>query len=101
MFFKLHINHILANIEYTLSAETDIRDRGKRRNVAIVYSGGDDVFIVGAWNEIIETGIDLVEAFRKYTQGKLTLSAGIGMFPKKYPVKAMASGAVQCHAPSS
>lgn len=90
MFFKLHINHILANGEYTLSAETDIRDRGKRRNVAVVYSGGDDVFIVGAWNEIIETGIDLVEAFRKYTQGKLTLSAGIGMFPKKYPVKAMA-----------
>lgn len=90
MFFKLHINHILANGEYTLSAETDIRDRGKRRNAAIVYSGGDDVFIVGAWNDIIETGIDLVEAFRKYTQGKLTLSAGIGMFPKKYPVKVMA-----------
>lgn len=90
MFFKLHINHILANGEYTLLAETDIRDRGKRRNVAVVYSGGDDVFVVGAWNEIIETGIDLVEAFRKYTQGKLTLSAGIGMFPKKYPVKAMA-----------
>lgn len=90
MFFKLHINYILANGQYSFPGESATVDEGKRRNAAIVYSGGDDVFIVGAWNDIIETGIDLVEAFRKYTQGKLTLSAGIGMFPKKYPVKALA-----------
>lgn len=34
------------------------------RNATIVYSGGDDVFIVGAWNEVIELSIDLQEKFK-------------------------------------
>lgn len=87
MFFKLHINHILANGRFSLTGE---KPPNPRRNALIVYSGGDDLFLVGAWNDILEAAVDINEDLRKYTQGTLTLSAGIGLFPARYPVKAMA-----------
>ena len=61
-----------------------------KRNATIVYSGGDDVFIVGAWDDVIGLAIDLSDSLKKYSQGTLTISAGIGIFPKKFPVKAIA-----------
>lgn len=87
MFFKLHMNHILANGQYSLIENTTEK---KRRSALVVYSGGDDLFLVGAWNEIIEAALDIQRALEQYTQGTLTISAGIGLYPKKYPVKAMA-----------
>lgn len=87
MFFKLHINHILKKGIYGFGRETE---EVAERNALIVYSGGDDLFIVGAWNDMIEVAVDINEALRKYAQGTLTISAGIGLFPAKYPVKTMA-----------
>ena len=85
MFFKLHINNILENGEYMVDGS-----KPSKRNATIVYSGGDDVFIVGAWDDVIGLAIDLSDSLKKYSQGTLTISAGIGIFPKKYPVKAIA-----------
>lgn len=85
MFFKLHINNILENGEYMIDGSVSAK-----RNVTIVYSGGDDVFIVGAWDDVIGLAIDLSDSLKKYSQGTLTISAGIGIFPKKFPVKAIA-----------
>lgn len=45
---------------------------------------------MGAWDDVIEFGIELRERFHEFTQGKLTVSAGIGMFPDKYPISVMA-----------
>lgn len=87
MFFKLHINHILENGIFSLNPHSKVK---KKRNAVIVYSGGDDLFIIGAWNDVIEGAVDIQTAFQQYCQGTLTLSAGIGLFPAKYPVKAMA-----------
>lgn len=87
-FFKYYLNGILEKGSYTLTGgEGTCRGR---RNVLVVYSGGDDLFLVGAWNEIIEAAIDIQKTLKEYTQGTLTISAGIGIFPKKYPVKDMA-----------
>ena len=85
MFFKLHINNILENGEYMVDGS-----KPSKRNATIVYSGGDDVFIVGAWDDVIGLAIDLSDSLKKYSQGTLTISAGIGIFPKKFPVKAIA-----------
>ena len=64
---------------------------GKRaRKATIIYSGGDDVFIVGAWDDIIELSIDLKEKFQKYTQKTLSISAGIGVYDASYPISAIA-----------
>ncbi len=85
MFFKLHIRKLLERPAYILS------DKNKeQRHAAIVYSGGDDLFIVGAWDDVLELSIDLRRALERYTEGTLTISAGIGVYPENYPVSAMA-----------
>ena len=86
MFFKLNINYLLGNAAFSMEGERPY----PLRDAAIVYSGGDDLFIIGAWNSIIETAVDINEALKNYTQGTLTISAGIGIYPEKYPVTALA-----------
>lgn len=87
LFMKHHINILLSKGEFYLDP---LKEKGPRK-VTIVYSGGDDTFVVGAWDEVIGFSVDLYQSFKKYTQGSLTFSAGIGIFPDKYPVIAMAS----------
>ncbi len=60
------------------------------RKISIVYAGGDDVFVAGAWHDVIEFAVDLNNCFRKFTSEKLTLSAGTGFFHSKYPICQMA-----------
>ena len=85
LFFKLHINDILKKGIYSL----DGKEAGAR-NGAIVYSGGDDVFIVGAWADILEFSVDFYYALKRYTQGTLTISAGMGLYPVSFPISVMA-----------
>lgn len=85
LFFKLHINQILQNGEFQLSANGQ-----KIRKCVVVYSGGDDLFIVGNWEDVICFSVDLYNCFKKFNQGTLTLSAGIGIYPEKYPIYTMA-----------
>jgi CRISPR-associated protein Csm1 len=73
MFFKRYINNLCNN-----------------KKLAIVYSGGDDVFIVGAWNDVLNFAQELKVAFQKYSCQKLSLSAGIGFFNSSYPISKMA-----------
>lgn len=85
LFFKHHINSILS--EGVWSMENTV---GKPRKATIVYSGGDDVFLVGAWNDVIELTVDLHDKLEEYSQGKLTISAGIGVYSAKYPLSVSA-----------
>ena len=84
MFFKCYINSLLREGEAGIFA-----GKGKR-NAAIVYSGGDDVFLVGAWNEVIAAFQELKNALARFAQGTLTISGGIGVYPEKYPLNVMA-----------
>ena len=56
----------------------------------VVYSGGDDIFAIGTWNDIIEFSVDLRTSFKEFTNGKITMSAGIGFFSENFPVYQMA-----------
>ncbi len=84
LFFKLHLNSILAN------GQSKIFSNGGRRNLCVVYSGGDDIFLVGAWNEVIDAFIDIRNALEKFTLGALTISGGIGIYDASYPINCMA-----------
>jgi CRISPR-associated protein Csm1 len=85
MFFKHDINAIL--------------NEGNC-HATIIYSGGDDVFLIGAWDDVINAAIKLREQFTLFSQGKLTLSAGIGIYPDKFPIHVMAreSGELEAYA---
>lgn len=85
LFFKLHINAILRNPEYTMDGK-----KKEERNATIIYSGGDDVFLVGAWDDVIELAVDLEQNLQRYTQGTLTISGGIGIYDAGYPIQIIA-----------
>lgn len=89
LFFKLYISSILREGEYTIEDNSE-GEKTIIRNAVICYSGGDDLFIVGAWNEIIELAIDIQKKFALYTEGTLTLSAGIGIYRHNYPISVIA-----------
>jgi CRISPR-associated protein Csm1 len=77
VFFKSRINEILQQGGY---------------QVQIIYSGGDDLFIIGNWSDILYAAIDIRNSLDAFTgNGSLTLSAGIGMFDATYPIARMAS----------
>ncbi len=60
--------------------------------VQIIYSGGDDLFIVGNWSDVIYAAVAIRQALDEFTgNGSLTISAGIGMFDAKYPIARMAA----------
>ncbi|MGX8705405.1 MAG: type III-A CRISPR-associated protein Cas10/Csm1, partial [bacterium] len=72
-FFQREINRLVRQGGKTWLPEQAVSEN---RNVTIVYAGGDDVFLVGAWNEVLDAGLSLRAAFSKYTGGGVTLSAG-------------------------
>ena len=84
LFFKCYINKILEE------GTTGIVSKHAARKAAIVYSGGDDIFLAGAWNDVMAAFIDIKEALERFTQGTLTISGGIGVYHPKYPLNVMA-----------
>jgi len=98
MFFKYYINVLCCGRTETSEGygEEPFSLKGsceevKQREISIVYSGGDDVFIVGAWDKVIEFAVDLYNAYKKFTGGKTHFSAGIAMFRPGFPVYQMAN----------
>ena len=77
IFFKWYINDILS------APKQD----GRKLAVSIVYSGGDDVFLVGAWNDVLVAAQRIQKNLAAFTGGALTLSAGFGMFDEHYPIR--------------
>jgi CRISPR-associated protein Csm1 len=76
-FFKYMINEVL--------------DKGEYR-VQIIYAGGDDVFLIGNWMDVIYAAMDIRGALNSFTgNGSLTISAGIGMYTATYPLARMAA----------
>lgn len=96
MFFKVAINKICAGdligcVDFEEKAFNILGiAKAQKRKVNIIYAGGDDLFLVGAWDEVLEVAIDINRAFKQFTNGRLTLSAGMAMFSPTYPSSKMA-----------
>jgi len=56
--------------------------------IYIVYAGGDDLFIAGKWDTVIDFAETIKKEFSEWAcyNPELTLSAGIAIIPPKYPV---------------
>lgn len=81
LFFKCYLNQVLSGV---------FEDKPALM-VTVVYAGGDDVFLVGAWTDVIEASLRIRNAFHRYTCGALTLSAGIGLFQETHPIRLAAT----------
>lgn len=58
-----------------------------------IYSGGDDLFIVGAWNYLLDLAQEIHREFYRYSLGRLTVSAGITLHSGKQPLYQAAESA--------
>jgi len=56
-------------------------------SISVIYSGGDDFFIVGAWSNIIDLAEEVNAEFKQFACNNpaFTLSGGVAMIGKKYP----------------
>ncbi|MDI9635355.1 type III-A CRISPR-associated protein Cas10/Csm1 [Geitlerinema splendidum] len=90
-FFKVHLNQIakdrqkyfvepLKNVE---KLTNQCRDR-----LIFIYAGGDDLFISGSWNEVVDFAFDIYQSFRAYTgyNSDITISGGISIDDVKFPL---------------
>ncbi len=93
-FFKLHLNQICRgqHIEKPARVMPEEQDKYAKRYVTVVYAGGDDLFVVGAWDHVAELAFDINRAFRSYTcyNPDVTLSAGVTLHNPKFPIYQMA-----------
>jgi CRISPR-associated protein Csm1 len=96
-FFKVYLNS-LAKLRQdnfiSLPKSVKVLENAKclsdksRPNLLFIYAGGDDLFISGAWNEVVEFAFDVYQCFRAYTgrNPDITLSGGISLADAKFPL---------------
>lgn len=63
----------------------DTKNSKYSNSVFIIYSGGDDVFAVGDWEDIISFAEDVHDDFVKEFEG-FTISAGVSLITLKFPI---------------
>lgn len=88
LFFKAHLDSIIERSEKKLF-KTQNNDK---REIVVIYAGGDDLMIGGTWNDVLELAFEIREVFRKYVgfNPAITISGGYGIFDKKTPMIRMA-----------
>ncbi len=59
-----------------------------KNNIYLVYASGDDLFIIGHWNDLILLSCFIKEIFTTYVGGNpnLTISSGIAIKRSKFPL---------------
>jgi CRISPR-associated protein Csm1 len=91
-FFKAYLNSLVRNRQLPENAKyLTSESNGEaypRLNLLFIYAGGDDLFVSGSWNEVVEFAFDIYQSFRAYTghNPDITLSGGISINDVKYPL---------------
>lgn len=62
--------------------ETELK---RQDSLYLIYGGGDDLFIVGEWDLLPRLAKNIRDAFKNYTDSRLSISAGIVLVPVKFP----------------
>ena len=66
--------------------------REKYRNIYIVFAGGDDLFLIGAWDEVMSFSREIRNIFKEYVKDDhLTISFGISIAKPSTPVSYLAN----------
>jgi len=76
-------------IDHFFSVETPYFCTTKFRHVYTIFSGGDDLFVIGPWDVIERFAVELKQRFDRYfitEESDMTFSAGVVMVHDKTPV---------------
>ncbi len=55
-----------------------------------IFAGGDDLFLVGAWDEVLELAREIHKEFKKFIKNKLSISFGIAIAKPSHPISHLA-----------
>lgn len=72
---------------FSIAVKEIVKEKGQ--DICIVYSGGDDLFILAPWNKLPEIAYEIRNEFKKYVceNTEINISGGIYIAPsKKFPV---------------
>ena len=58
----------------------------KRDNIYTVFAGGDDLFLIGEYKEIVELAKEIRDDFYKFSLEKTSISMGLVMFKPSTPI---------------
>ena len=84
LFFEGYIPKLCR--DYNADHATDILE--------LIYAGGDDLFLVGGWSALPEIAHQIQDEFHTFVGGEhVTLSGGIAIEHKKYPLYQLANDA--------
>jgi hypothetical protein len=90
-FFKRDVNAICAG---GATSRVQVLDSaGGPKGVILVYSGGDDLFLVGNWNDVTELAFEIHDEFSRRFGRSVTLSGGFVIAHEDYPLYQLARGA--------
>lgn len=83
LFFEGYLNKLCEDID------------NERRHVYLLYSGGDDLLLIGSWDKVLEAAQRIHEEFSAFTcrNPSLTLSGGISLHHPKFPLYQAAADA--------
>ncbi len=86
-FFSCYLNK-LEDLKWSIKEGVNENSGKKLKElIQIVYSGGDDVFIVGHWSALPAVALWINKEFKRYTlNDNFTISAGIYLFDNKFPL---------------
>lgn len=80
--FSSHLKEFFASIVPAMQQNKYYKDF-----LNIIYAGGDDLFVVGRWDKVIEFAADVRNAFMKHTEGEnLSISGGMAIVGAKFPI---------------
>ena len=87
-FFKVYLNSLAEKRLDNLPKDIKYLTPNSRPNLLFIYAGGDDLFVSGSWNEVVEFAFDVYQCFRAYTgqNPDITLSGGISIDDAKFPL---------------
>jgi CRISPR-associated protein Csm1 len=82
LYLSFYLPHMIANNE-------------SFKDIYIIFAGGDDLFVIGPWNRIIDFAEELQKSFAKYVcdNRNITLSAGINLNKASVPIPIICSQA--------
>ncbi len=84
------LNHFFAEVMTGM-----IRENRRYNDIYTVFAGGDDLFLIGPWRQMMDFAEELAAGFRRYVadNGDITLSAGIFLAKPALPANTIARNA--------
>lgn len=84
-----------SRLDWFFKGYLNILREKEKEDVLILYSGGDDLFILGKWDKVLNMAKDIRDKFQEWScyNSEISISGGMALVPNKFPIKQGAKAA--------